>query len=126
MDIRLIMETQTGEPRLFPIQKPRTIIGRDAHCDIRIALPSVGGEHCELLLHGRELRLHDRGAKYGTLHNGHAVQHASLTDGDHITIGPVTFELRISNNPPPDEPASDDASANPPPAGGTTAPTPDS
>ncbi len=94
MSIWLVMRTADGVERPFPLEKPRTVIGRDTHCDVRIALPAVDGRHCELIHDGQILTLNDLGSTTGTFHNGIRVEQAVVAPRDTVTVGPVTFEVR--------------------------------
>ncbi|MHC4447561.1 MAG: FHA domain-containing protein, partial [Planctomycetota bacterium] len=76
MSIWLIMRTADGTERPFPLAKPRTVIGRDTRCDVRIALPAVDDRHCELIHDGKNLTLNDLGSTTGTFHNGARVEQA--------------------------------------------------
>ena len=104
--IWLVMRT-AGRERLFPLRKRTTTIGRDIESDLRVALPSVANRHCELKFDGDELRLIDLGSTRGTLHNGQSVTEATLGPDDRVTVGTVTFQVRMS-----DEPAAAQASPN--------------
>ena len=94
MSIWLVMRTADGVERPFPIEKPRTVIGRDTRCDVRIALPAVDDRHCELIHDGQNLTLNDLGSTTGTFHNGTRVKQAVVAPRDTLTVGPVTFEVR--------------------------------
>lgn len=93
--IWLVMETPSGDGRPFPIAKERTVIGQAAATDVRIPIPSVAPRHCEIVYDGQELRLNDFGSIRGTLHNGVRVQEAVLGHADRVTVGPVTFRVRV-------------------------------
>ena len=116
MSIWLVMKTADGKERPFPIQKTRTVIGRETRCDVRIPISSVANQHCEIRLEDEVLHLTDLNSVGGTLHNGNPVNNAKLTHADTLTIGPVTFEVRIL---PGDQETiiyrKDDAQADPPP-----------
>ncbi len=94
MSIWLVMRTADGGERPFPLEKPRTVIGRDTRCDVRIALPAVDDRHCELIHDGQNLKLNDLGSTTGTFHNGTRVKQAVVAPRDTLTVGPVTFEVR--------------------------------
>ncbi len=117
MGIWLVMQTSGGE-RPFPIRKPRTIIGREASSDLRIAVPSVSLRHCELTYTDDELKLVDLGSDRGTFHNGNQVSEAVLADTDEVTVGPVTFHVRRV----PDEATPGRGWTEPKPDAGQTAP----
>ena len=94
----LLMKTVGGDDRPFPIRKERTVLGRDAHCDVRIPIPAVALRHCEVILGADSLRLVDLGSVTGTRLNGEAVHEAVLADADEVTVGPVTFQVRIAED----------------------------
>ncbi|MCP3906051.1 MAG: FHA domain-containing protein [Planctomycetes bacterium] len=91
----LVMKTAAGE-RPFPISKDRTVIGQEAASDVRVPLPAVAPRHCEIVATADGLHLRDLGSDAGTLHNGHPVDQADLSDHDQVTIGPVTFHVRVA------------------------------
>ena len=91
----LVMKTADGKERPFPIEKSRTVIGRETKCDVRIAVSSVSDQHCEIQLKEEALLLTDLNSTQGTYHNGQRVQEAVLAHEDTVTIGPVTFVVRI-------------------------------
>lgn len=94
------MKTAHGDERPFRVSE-RMTIGRETRCHVRIAVPSVANRHCELVVDDDGvLRLADLGSDRGTYHNGARVREAVLNHADTLTVGPVTFEVRI------DEPAS--------------------
>ena len=94
MTIWLAMMTADGHERSFPITKRRTVIGRDTRCDLRIAVPTVAEQHCEILLNGEITEVHDLDSYTGTFRNGTRVDRAILDVNDRLTIGPATFVLR--------------------------------
>ncbi len=99
MSIWLVMRTAEGGERLFPIKK-RVVVGRDPRCQVRIALPSVCEQHCAIELIEGTINLTDLESENGTYHNGRRVQSAELADADMLTIGPVTFEVRVTEDEP--------------------------
>ena len=96
MGIWLTMTTTDGRERPFPLSSPRSVIGRDARCDVSIPLPTVAPRHCEIAVEGALLTLRDLGSTTGTLHNGQPVTRAVLEPGDRVTVGGlVTFVVRV-------------------------------
>jgi pSer/pThr/pTyr-binding forkhead associated (FHA) protein len=89
------MTTADGGERTFPVQPSRTVIGRETRCDVRVAIPSVDDRHCEIVFDGAELKLQDLGSRAGTLLNGTRIDRAVLNHDDAVTIGPVTFKVRV-------------------------------
>ena len=95
MGIWLVMQTRSLGERPFPIEKERTVIGRSHASDVRVPIPSVDPRHCEITLEGDKVRLNALGEQ-GTLHNGEPVDEAWLSDEDEVTVGNVTFTIRMS------------------------------
>ena len=90
----LAMAITDGGERRFPLSPVRTVLGRDSRCDLRVALPSVAKEHCEIKMDGDTLTLRDLNSPTGTFHNGTRVKYADLATDDRVTVGPVTFVVR--------------------------------
>ena len=95
MSIWLVMQSSDGLERAFAVRKPTTVIGRETTCDVRVPVLSVAQKHCQLTLEGDRLKIVDLQSERGTLHNGNRVQEAELAPDDTITIGPVTFVVRV-------------------------------
>ncbi len=103
MGICLAMAITDGGERRFPLSNSCTVLGRDSRCDLRVSLPSVAMQHCEIKMDGEILTLRDLDSPTGTFHNGTKVQYAKLAPNDRLTVGPVTFvvrEDRAVNVPP--------------------------
>lgn len=97
MSFWLVMRTSDGNERPFAVRESRTVIGRESRCDVRIAVPSVADRHCEIVLDGSHLTLKDLDSDGGTFVNGQRVRDARLGHADQLRIGPVTFEVRVSD-----------------------------
>src|SRR5437868_3358195 len=97
MSIWLVMQATDGSERTFAVQKPTTVIGRETTCDVRVPVPTVSQKHCQITLSGDELKLVDLHSDRGTFHNGNRVQEAVLAHQDKVTIGPVTFMVRVQH-----------------------------
>ena len=94
MGICLAMAITDGGERRFPLRGSCTVLGRDSRCDLRVSLPSVAMQHCEIKMDGDTLTLRDLDSPTGTFHNGTKVQFALLAPNDRLTVGPVTFVVR--------------------------------
>lgn len=71
------------------------LIGRGAHCDLRIANWRVGRQHARLLREASTIVLEDLGALGGTFVNGLRVtRHAPVLPGDEILVGPCRLRVR--------------------------------
>jgi hypothetical protein len=97
MSIWLVMQATDGRERRFAV-KSNTVIGRETTCDVRVPVPTVGLKHCQLLINGDELKLIDlHSSERGTFHNGNRVEQAVLANEDKVTVGPVTFTVRVDD-----------------------------
>ena len=88
-----------GTRRDFPMKRDRIVLGRTNSCDLRIPLPSVSRQHCEMVVEDDTLLVRDLGSSNGTYHNGNRVQETTLSAGDEIVIGPVVFTVTIDGEP---------------------------
>lgn len=74
------------------------LVGRGAHCGLRIVNWRVGRQHARLLHEDAGIVLEDLGTLAGTLVNGaRVVRHAPVLPDDEILIGPC--RLRVSLSP---------------------------
>jgi pSer/pThr/pTyr-binding forkhead associated (FHA) protein len=103
MSIWLVMQTSDGSERSFAVRKPCIVIGRETTCDVRVPIPSVSQKHCQIVHDGHELKLVDLRSDRGTYHNGNRVEHAVLAHEDKLTVGPVTFVVRVLEDPLSDD-----------------------
>ncbi len=69
------------------------IIGRDRHCDIRIASSSVSREHCVIERHGQTLVLRDLDSTGGIFASGDRLQQVQLRDGLEVMVGPALLKF---------------------------------
>ena len=97
MKLALIMQTGEQGERTFPIARGRTVIGRDGRCDLRLPLPTISAQHCEISLENQRAVLLSRDATCETLLNGQSIETAELSDADEVRIGPVTFRVAITH-----------------------------
>lgn len=99
MDVSLIVIHPDGSQHEVPIRRARQTIGRNKTCDLRVAVPEVSREHCELLVEGERLIIRDLGSSNGTFVNRHRVQETELTAGDVIAVGPANIVVRVDGQP---------------------------
>jgi pSer/pThr/pTyr-binding forkhead associated (FHA) protein len=84
---------QSGAHRA--LTAPLTLIGRAADCDVRLNVEEVEDHHC-LLFHGPTgLVLRDLQSSGGTYVNGQAVPTCILHEGDLLSIGPFSFQIKL-------------------------------
>lgn len=89
-----MLRSADGVERIFEINQTKVVIGRRSRCDLQVALPVVGAEHCELTDNGHGLILTDLGSDAGTVHNENRIETATVRHGDRIAIGPIEFIVR--------------------------------
>jgi pSer/pThr/pTyr-binding forkhead associated (FHA) protein len=65
----------------------RTVVGRQADCDLQLRDRTVSGRHAELILRPEGATLTDLMSSNGTLCNGRRVQSVRLEAGDRIQVG---------------------------------------
>ncbi len=87
------------DPRVVSIARPRVVIGRHSDDDIRIRDVTVSRHHALLELDASgSFTIHNQTANREEpnqlLVNGIYREHATLNDGDLITLGGVTFRFR--------------------------------
>ncbi len=73
--------------RVVPIDKEVFTIGRRVGNDLRLVGSDISREHAELVRQEDELRIRDRGSRFGTFVNGERVVEQPLRPGDVIRLG---------------------------------------
>ena len=95
--------------RQFPIGEGRTILGRNAECDVSLPGKQISRQHAHLYLQEGQHLLEDLGSSNGTFLNGARIASRTpcpLTERDTFQIGPYLFGLRpdAAPTPPPESP----------------------
>ncbi len=99
MDVSFVLVTPDLAQRVIPLGRPRTVMGRQTDCNIRIPSGSVSRQHCEVLIDGGTVTIKDLGSSNGTYINLKKVAQAQLKPGDMIGIGGCVFVVRIDGQP---------------------------
>ncbi len=99
MGLCLAMPTADGSERVFRLMPGRTVLGRDSRCGLRVSLPQVAPYHCAVVTGNGKVRVEDLDSETGTFHNGSRITAATLAPDDRLTIGPVTFVVRVDQTP---------------------------
>ena len=92
--VYLVDATQTGAGAWYRLRIGRTLVGRDADCDLRLRDLSVSGRHLEILLRPESATITDLMSTNGTRVNGKRVRTTYLSHGDHVTVGRLQFSYR--------------------------------
>src|SRR6516165_3900621 len=90
----LLSAGMTG--RTHELKADKTTIGRVEDNTFQIAEPSVSSHHCEILLRGSDVIVHDLNSTNGTYINGQQVtKEAVLKPGQILRLGQI--ELRLED-----------------------------
>jgi pSer/pThr/pTyr-binding forkhead associated (FHA) protein len=96
MKISLVVAQGVHSGKSIPIAAEQFLIGRDPHCNLRPASPSISKQHCGIIIRGEKVFLHDYGSTNGTVVNGQQVAgEIEVANGDQIKIGPLQFAIKI-------------------------------
>lgn len=122
-DIKLVVFRPDGTRKDIPLKPGRYVVGRSTHASLRIPLPSVSREHCEIVSDGETVRIRDLNSSNGTFRNDERVTDEVLNAGDVIGIGPCRFTLQVDGEPADVQPVTttEPDLSETPPAGGPAA-----
>jgi pSer/pThr/pTyr-binding forkhead associated (FHA) protein len=85
------------EGKVIPISLSQFVVGRDPQCHLRPASPMISKRHCALLQRDGKAFVRDFGSTNGTFINERPVKdEQELHDGELLKIGPLVFEVRLS------------------------------
>ena len=107
----------TGQVHELKVDK--TTVGRVEDNTFQIPEPSVSSHHCEILLRGTDVVVHDLNSTNGTFINGEKVTESVLKPGQTLRLGQIEMRLEAEGAPGA-APATASASA----PGSTAAPAP--
>jgi pSer/pThr/pTyr-binding forkhead associated (FHA) protein len=85
--------------RTHELKADTTTVGRVEDNLFQIAEPSVSSHHCEVLLKGNDIIVHDLGSTNGTFINGEKVTEAPIKPGQILRLGQI--EMRLETDTPP-------------------------
>lgn len=97
MKLSLVVLQGKPEGKEIPIRLSQFLIGRDPECHLRPSSPLVSKRHAALLIREGKAFVRDFGSTNGTFINKQPVKgEAELKDGDELTIGPLSFRVKLS------------------------------
>lgn len=89
-----------GPPGTVPVQRGEVVIGRHSDDDVRVPDVRVSRHHARLVADAGSCEIHNltaaRAEANPMLVNGERREHARVEDGDVITLGGVSFKLRLA------------------------------
>jgi len=95
---RLVILSEGFTGKAYDLTVVKTTIGRVDDNSFPIPEGSVSGHHCEVLLRGSEIVVHDLNSTNGTFINGHQVTgEAVLKPGQILRLGQVEIRLEDSS-----------------------------
>src|SRR5690242_21189104 len=92
----LLSAGMTG--RTHELKVDKTTVGRVEDNTFQIAEPSVSSHHCEILLKGSDVVVHDLNSTNGTFINGEKVSESVLKPGQILRLGQI--EMRLETDAP--------------------------
>jgi predicted component of type VI protein secretion system len=96
MKVMLVVAQGVHTGKIIPITAAEFLIGRDPHCQLRPASPSISKQHCGLFIRDDKIFVKDYGSTNGTCINGEQVAgEREVSHGDKLKIGPLEFEIAI-------------------------------
>jgi pSer/pThr/pTyr-binding forkhead associated (FHA) protein len=79
--------------RTHELKVDKTTVGRLEDNTFQIAEPSVSSHHCEILLKGSDVVVHDLNSTNGTFINGEKVTESVLKPGQILRLGQIEMRL---------------------------------
>jgi len=120
MDVKLVIFKNDGNKKEIDVRPGRYVVGRRPDAQLRIPLPSVSRDHCEIVHDGRSLTVRDLGSSNGTFKNRERIKNATLGAGDILGVGSFVMTVQIDGKPtnirPPVGGENDDSSLSDTPA----------
>lgn len=97
MEVQLKVIVGSNAGQVLKVPGPKFFIGRAEDCHLRPGSDLVSRHHCVLMIDGDSIVVRDFGSKNGTLLNDERVPvEADLKNGDRLKVGPLEFEVLVS------------------------------
>src|SRR5688572_22900829 len=97
-----------GTPKLIPLHKPLTVLGKGSGNDVALPDDGVLQHHAQIVFNGRDFQLEELDRDADIQINGKKKRRARLADGDRITLGNAQLCFSLFSQLP--EPSEADAS----------------
>src|SRR5258708_7351936 len=82
------------EQKVFQLDQPRMVVGREPSCEIHIDNLGISRNHCPFLNKSDSFVLQDLGSSNGTYVNGRKITEHYLNDADEVIIGKYTLRFK--------------------------------
>src|SRR3974390_1027847 len=89
----------TGRTHDLNVEKPT--IGRVEDNPFQTAAPSVSSHHCEVVLRGTDVVIHDLNSTNGSFINGEKISESVLRPGQTLKLGQIELQLVPEGAPMP-------------------------
>src|SRR3954465_12545563 len=86
----------TGQAHELKVDK--TTVGRVEDNTFQIPEPSVSSHHCEILMRGSDVVVHDLNSTNGTFINGEKVTESVLKPGQTLRLGQIEMRLETETS----------------------------
>lgn len=98
---RLVLLSEGFTGRTYELKTDKTTVGRVADNTFEIPEQSVSSHHCEILLRGGDIIVHDLNSTNGTFINGEKISEAVLKPGQILRLGSLEMRLETGDALPP-------------------------
>jgi len=103
---KLVVLSAGFNGRTHELNVDKTTIGRVEDNTFQITDPSVSSHHCEIVLRGSDVVIHDLGSTNGSFINGEKISESVLKPGQTLKLGQIELQLIPEGAPiPPSKPA---------------------
>ena len=82
------------EQKVYQLDKPKLIVGREPTCEIPIDNLGISRQHCQFALRGEAFIVQDLGSSNGTFVNGKKITEHFLNNDDEVVIGKYTLKFK--------------------------------
>src|SRR6185312_13142237 len=99
---KLVVLSAGFNGRTHDLNVDKTTIGRVEDNTFQIADPSVSSHHCEVILRGADVVIHDLGSTNGSFINGDKISESVLKPGQTLRLGQIELQLLTEGMPIPE------------------------
>jgi len=98
---KLVVLSAGFDGRTHDLNVDKTTIGRVEDNTFQIADASVSSHHCEIVLRGSDVVIHDLGSTNGSFINGEKISESVLKPGQTLKLGQIELQLVPDGAPMP-------------------------
>ena len=95
--LKVLKGPSEGKEINIPVAK--FFIGRGEDCHLRPKSDAISRHHCAIIVSDSQVAIKDFGSKNGTFLNNKRIENvAILNNGDHLVVGPLSFEVVLDHS----------------------------